>query len=127
MPTSCWKPPHRDKTLCFNDDIQGTAAVVLAGIYAAMKTTGEDFKDQRFVFLGAGTACIGIADLVVRKGASGRSRAQQCAEARERIWLVDLQKASCDAGSGDDLTPQKRPGLCQKTVACADEPSGCYQ
>lgn len=95
---------YRDKTLCFNDDIQGTAAVVLAGIYAAMKTTGENFKDQRFVFLGAGTACIGIADLVVKAlEEAGLSNA----EARERIWLVDSKGLVTQ--DQNDLTAQKRP------------------
>ncbi len=56
---------YRDKVFCFNDDIQGTAAVALAGIYASTRITGEQFKDLRVMFLGAGSAATGIADLTL--------------------------------------------------------------
>ncbi|TAL38088.1 MAG: NAD-dependent malic enzyme [Alphaproteobacteria bacterium] len=77
---------YRDKVTCFNDDIQGTAAVALAGVLASGRITGQDFKDQRIMFLGAGSAATGIADLMVKelqeKGLSEE-------EARKRISLVD--------------------------------------
>ena len=57
---------YQDQLPCFNDDIQGTGAVVLAGLYAAARETGTDFKDMRIMFLGAGSAATGIGDLIVK-------------------------------------------------------------
>lgn len=77
---------YRDRVLCFNDDIQGTAAVALAGLYAATRVTGVDFVDQRIMFLGAGSAATGIADLIVPallEAGLGRD------EARERLWFCN--------------------------------------
>lgn len=77
---------YRDSILCFNDDIQGTAAVVLAGIQASVRITGVALRDQTVLFLGAGSAATGIADLLTvalqREGLS-------LEEARGRLWFAD--------------------------------------
>lgn len=77
---------YRHKITSFNDDIQGTAAVVLAGIYAANRVRGEDLKNQRIMFLGAGSAATGIADLIV---SALQEQGMSAEDARAKLWLVD--------------------------------------
>jgi malate dehydrogenase (oxaloacetate-decarboxylating)(NADP+) len=77
---------YRDRVRCFNDDIQGTAAMALAGVMASTRITGDSFANLKIMFLGAGSAATGIADLMARAfEAEGLSPA----EARERLWFVD--------------------------------------
>jgi malate dehydrogenase (oxaloacetate-decarboxylating) len=78
---------YRDRLCTFNDDIQGTGAVTLAGLLAAVKVTGTRMSDQRIVILGAGSAATGVADQIVA-AMTGEGLARQ--EARLRLWLVDI-------------------------------------
>ena len=78
---------YRHRVLCFNDDIQGTAAVVLAGVYSSTRISGHRFRDLKIMFLGAGSAATGIADLMTTAFVEdGLSRE----EARQHLWFVDV-------------------------------------
>ena len=78
---------YRDKICTYNDDIQGTAAVALAGILAALRITGQKLTEQRFLFLGGGSAATGIAELISEAMALEGlpiDRARAC------NWLFDI-------------------------------------
>ena len=99
---------YRDKVLCYNDDIQGTASIGLAGLITAIKTTGAPLTTQRILFAGAGSAATGIAGLIVKAmTAQGLSEA----EARSRIALFDDQ----------GLIVKGRPGLATSTQPYAQK------
>ena len=95
---------YRDRVLCFNDDIQGTAAVALAGVYAATRITRVPFEDLRVMFLGAGSAATGIADLMAAAFVEVGFEIQA---ARRRLWFVDVH--GLVQSGRTDLMPHNRP------------------
>ncbi len=94
---------YRHNYTLFDDDIQGTASVAVAGIYSALKITGQHLKDQRFLFLGAGEAGIGIAQLLC---AALKEEGLSKHEARSKCWLVDSKGLVC-ASRIKELAPHK--------------------
>lgn len=78
---------YKEKVLCFNDDIQGTASVALAGVYTSGRITGLNFADLRIMFLGAGSAATGIADLMV---SAFQEEGLTETEAYNRLYFVDI-------------------------------------
>lgn len=80
---------YRDKVLCFNDDIQGTGAVALSGLLGSMRMKDEKLSDQRIIFYGAGSAAVGIADMIVAGIMEESGISEE--EARKRFWLLDSQ------------------------------------
>ena len=78
---------YKDKVSCYNDDIQGTAAVALAGIIGALSIKGEKITDQKVLFLGAGSAGLGIADMIV---ATMEQEGLSREAARANISLFDI-------------------------------------
>jgi len=79
---------YRRRLLCFNHDIQDTAAMALAGVYASSRLSGVSFRDMRVMFLGAGSAANGIADLMVE---ALLAEGLPSDEAVRRLWFVDLR------------------------------------
>ncbi|TGO19259.1 hypothetical protein BTUL_0005g01080 [Botrytis tulipae] len=94
---------YQNRYPCFNDDIQGTGAVILAGIINALRRTGIPVKDQRAVFMGAGSAGVGVAQQIVeffRKEGLTEDEARRC------FWFVDT-KGLITTDRGDKLADHK--------------------
>ena len=96
---------YRDRYRIFNDDMQGTGAVVMAGLFNALKVTGTRWRDQRVVILGGGTAGVGIADQIRDQMARDGLTADA---ATRQIWIVDLPGLLA-ADVGDGLLDYQRP------------------
>ncbi|MEU0388759.1 NAD-dependent malic enzyme [Streptomyces chartreusis] len=94
---------YRDRLLTFNDDIQGTAAVTLGALSTAANVSGTPLPEQRLVILGAGSAAIGVADMIrtamIEEGLSED-------EATARFWILDVDGLL--VRSRTELTPQQR-------------------
>ncbi len=108
---------YQDKILTFNDDIQGTGIIALAGVLGAMNISKEKLTDQTFLTFGAGTAGMGIAkmlyDELIRQGLTPE-------EAKKHFYLVDKQGLLFDDTPG--LTPKQKPFTRQRSeFANADE------
>ena len=101
----------RDKLCTFNDDIQGTAGVVLAGVYGALRITGQRMRDQKVVFAGAGASAQGISELLV---AAFREDGLSLEEANRRIWTTDSR----------GLVTRERPNLEQYKATYARSARG---
>jgi malate dehydrogenase (oxaloacetate-decarboxylating)(NADP+) len=106
---------YRGRICSFNDDIQGTAAVTLAGLYSALRITGGSMADGRVLFLGAGSAGIGIGELIV---AAMIEAGLDEDEARGRCWFVDSR----------GLVVKSRPDLQEHKLRFAHdvEPAGDF-
>jgi malate dehydrogenase (oxaloacetate-decarboxylating) len=79
---------YRDKLLTFNDDIQGTAAVAVGALHGAAKVAGRPLSQQQVVMLGAGSAGIGVLDMI-RRQMVNEGLSEQAAS--ERIWVLDVE------------------------------------
>lgn len=98
---------------CFNDDIQGTAAVTLAGIYTSCRITGKKFADLNIMFLGTGSAAGGTAELIVDAfRATGLSKP----EAQKRLWFID--RKGLVTAANENIKPRIKP-FAQKHAACS--------
>lgn len=95
---------YRDRVFCFNDDIQGTAAVTLAGVLASSRISGVAFEDMRIMFLGAGSAAAGIGQLMA---SAYQERGLSKEDAYRRLWFVD--STGLVESSRDGLASHKLP------------------
>ncbi len=93
---------YQDRIRCYNDDIQGTAAVTLAGLITALKIKGESLADQRILFLGAGSSGLGTADMLV---SAMKLEGVSEEDAISRITLMDVNGLL--ETSRTDLSPQQ--------------------
>jgi malate dehydrogenase (oxaloacetate-decarboxylating)(NADP+) len=94
---------YRDRVCCFNDDIQGTASVTVAGIFSALRVTKQRMAEQTFLCLGAGEAATGICDLLSAAMVADGLTLQ---EARSRCWMVDSK--GLVVASRPDLAEHKK-------------------
>ena len=94
---------YRERFTLFNDDIQGTGAVIAGGLASAIKRTGIAVKEQRLLFFGAGSAGVGVARQIVQLFMQDGLTED---EARQRFWLLD-SRGLITNDRGDKLAPHK--------------------
>ncbi len=97
---------YRPEFACFNDDVQGTGCVTLAGLGAALKVANVKIQDAKMVVFGAGTAGTGIADMVCDAIATESGKSKE--DAARQIWCVDKPGLLLKS-HGDRLTPAQKP------------------
>jgi len=95
---------YKDRICTYNDDIQGTAAVALAGMFGALRISGQKLADQRFLFLGGGSAATGIAELIAQALVLEGTTLEA---ARQKTWLYDVN--GLIISSRKDLADFQRP------------------
>ncbi len=95
---------YRSRVCTFNDDIQGTAAVTVAGLFSAARITGQKLRDQTILFLGAGSAATGIGHLIV---SAMEEEGMSHGDALSQVWFVDSK--GLVVKSRNDLAEHKQP------------------
>ncbi len=119
---------HRDRVCCFNDDIQGTAAITLGTLLAACKKKGEALADQKLIFVGAGSAGCGIAELIISAMVT-QGLAEE--EARGRIFMVDKNGLLLDNSEGlmdfQQRLAQSRSAIADWDLSGASEAPGLLE
>jgi len=95
---------YRERLCCFNDDIQGTGAMGLAGLYAACRLTGATLSEQRMLFVGAGEACLGIGATVI-----AAMRREGLSESESKLRCLFMDSKGLVLVARGDLAAHKRP------------------
>eukprot|EP00736_Rhodelphis_marinus_P013736 Rmarinus@m.21212 len=98
---------YRREHCCFNDDIQGTAAVAVAGLYSALRVKQERLSEQKYLFLGAGEAGCGIGELLVKAMMEDEGLTEE--EARKKCWFMDSKGLVVNSRDPQTLAHHKRP------------------